>query len=73
MAKLTGSGRNKSRQKLYTALDELYGGVYSDGKATASGSATSTVNAAESVPLMDSAGTIIGYIAVYGDANLTTP
>lgn len=73
MAKPTGANKSNARETLYAALEELYTSVISDEKATASGSATSTVNAAESVPLKDSAGNIIGYIAVYGDANLTTP
>ncbi len=72
MAKYTGALRTQSRAKLYEQLDELYADPHSDNIAAAAGSATSTTNAGESVPLRDSTGAIIGYLAVYGDANLTT-
>ena len=73
MAQPTGTpGRSKSRAKLYAAIDELYTDVYSDGIAAAGSSATSTTNAGESIPLKDETGSIIGYLAVYGDAGLTT-
>lgn len=71
MAQPTGAGRSKSRAKLYAAIDELYTDIYSDGEATAGSSATSTVNAGISVPVLDEAGSTIGYLAVYANAGLT--
>ena len=72
MARLTGAGRTKSREKLYAAIDELYLDVHSDARFTCTGSATSTTNAAESIEVFTSAGVSIGFLAVYGDEDLTS-
>jgi hypothetical protein len=72
MAKILGPGRNKSREKLYAQIDELYTDVHSDGLAVAGSSNTTALDAGNSVPCVDSTGAIIGYIALYGNAALTT-
>jgi hypothetical protein len=72
MSQLTGSGRSKSRAKLYTQLDELYEGIYSDGATAAGSSNTAALNAAESIAVRSADGTIVGYLALYGNAALTS-
>lgn len=72
MPKLIGAGRTKSREKLYAQLDELFEGVYSDGAFTCTSPATSTTDAAESIEVFNSAGVSVGFLALYGDEDLTT-
>ena len=72
MAQPTGAGRTKSRQKLYAALDELYTGIYHNAPFTCTSPATSTLNALESLEVFDASGASIGFLALYGDEDLTT-
>ena len=72
MAQPTGAGRTKARAKLYAAIDELYTAVYHNAPFTCTGSASSSTNAAESLEVFDASGASIGFLALYGDEDLTS-